>query len=96
MLLALDAWCSFFNHVYALRQFENELMLKSVFIYDTLSVVRLSSEHAPHCGGADKGRVMGITQALPLLSGAVFLSVPSDLYLGQSFGQWLVVSGSPA
>jgi len=45
-------------------QLDHELILKSTFTYNTPSVVRLSSEHAPHCGGADKGRVMGITQAL--------------------------------
>ena len=45
-------------------QLDHELILKSTFTYNTPSVVRLSSEDAPHCGGADKGRVMGITQAL--------------------------------
>ena len=52
-----------FSSCFSARWLDDELILKSTFTYNTPSVVRLSSEDAPHCGGADKGRVMGITQA---------------------------------
>ena len=85
-----------FSSSLASVQLDHELILKSTFIYNTPSLGRLFSGDVPHCGGTDKGRVMGITQALAAPYGAVFLSAPSDLYPAQLFGQWSLALESPA